>query len=102
MKKTKLSNDMGMIFKDILDIEITLDNSLQDMLNKFYDVMSKYSICQGTWTETGGRSIANPEWTICFKAFLMHKQAVIDFRMLLAEVPSKLLAYDKEPKSKRK
>jgi hypothetical protein len=93
---------MGKIFKDIIDIEITLDDSFQCMLNKFYDVMRKYSICQGTWTETGGRAIANPEWTICFKAFLMHKQSVIDFRMLLAELPPELLAYDKKPKSKSK
>jgi hypothetical protein len=103
MKKDKSSfvNNMGEIYKDIKSIEIDANASLQSHVDKFYKVMRKWGICQGNWTEGGGRSISTPEWCMCFMVFKDHFKAKFDFYFILSTPPKDLLAYGKRPSKKK-
>jgi hypothetical protein len=106
MKKIKEKNDfvknLNEVYKDILAIKITVDDSHKTTMGKFYDVMRKWGICQGTWSKNGnGRILNNPEWNLCYAAFKEYRMNHFDFFMGLTEPPKDLLAYGEKPNSKK-
>lgn len=97
IEKGNFVDNLGEIYQDILDIKIDSKDSFQSMMNKFYDVMRKWKICQGTWSENG-RTCNNAEWNMCFAVFKQHKILAFDIWLALSNPPEDLRAYGKEPK----
>lgn len=98
---TEFGKNLAKINKDIMAIKISHNDSFKTMMNKFYAVMRKWKICQGTWTENGGRICNNYEWTMCFEVFKSHKLLSYDIWLALTEPPKDLLAYGPKPKQKK-
>lgn len=97
IEKSDLTEKLGSVYKDISNIEITADDSFNSLMKKFYAVMTKYGICQGTWSENG-RICNNPEWCICYSSFERWVNLKFNILSLMNEPPKHLLAYGKEPK----
>lgn len=95
-KKPKISQNLQAIYNDINSIKIDIKDSFLSCMQKFYAVMRKWGIKQGTWTKNG-RSVCSAEWNMCFAVFKQNKILALDIWLVLNEPPSDLLAYGKEP-----
>lgn len=100
IEKTDFTEKLGNLYRDISDIKFTESDSMESLLDKFYAVMSKWGICKNTWTEHGSMCGNNPEWCICYMAFISLYQSNFDFKMLLNTPPKHLLAYGSSPHDK--
>lgn len=96
-EKPDFNKNLENIYKDILGIKIKVTDSFQSSLDKFYKVMRKWGIKQGTWSENG-RTACNAEWIMCFSVFKQHKILALDIWLCLNNPPKDLLAYGDEPK----
>lgn len=57
------------VSKEIINMKIEPGKSIKTHFNKFYEIMRKYNIKQGTATDNGVAR-KNYEWTICWKLFM--------------------------------
>ena len=57
-KKALLSK----VFSDIQDLPIKNSDSFNKIRRKFYDIMRKHGIKQGTRNRNGSIAVNNPEW----------------------------------------
>jgi hypothetical protein len=69
--------NISKVAEDIIKIKFKRSDTLSSCLKKFYDVMRKHGIKQGTPTcndegEEVGRIVANFEWTMCYALFVKH------------------------------
>jgi hypothetical protein len=101
-EKTLAADSLAAIFKDINATKVSNADSLDTLMDKFYKLMRKHGIKQGTWTEGGGRLVSNFEWTMCLIAFRSHVNAKWDWAFLMGNTPKDLLAYGAKPKIKTK
>jgi hypothetical protein len=85
---------MRKISEELIKIQI-LDEKIQtEILDKFYTIMRKYGIKEGTITKNkSGRVIANFEWTMCKHLFLDKLESEVKITSLLNDVPKDLQAY---------
>ena len=97
IEKTQSVFNMGKIYKDINGIKIDEKDSFGSLLKKFYTIMESNGICQGNWTENG-RTMATPEWCMCWQVFKSNIEAKINWMFLMCDPPNHLLAYGKKPK----
>lgn len=98
MSKNTNAKILADVYNDIMKININKNDSFKKLQNKFYDVMTKHNIRQGTWSENGkGRLMNNPEWVFCWGAFETRIKTHLMW-MSLENPPKHLLAYDKETK----
>lgn len=97
--KPDLSKNLDAIYRDIIGIEVKITDSFETLLNKFYEVMRKWGIKQGTWSEegNGNRTMINAEWNMCWQVFRAHKILEYDIWLILHEPPDDLLAYGEKP-----
>src|SRR5687768_3944523 len=103
MEKSDFAKQLGELFQDIRTINVTFNSTRQEQLNEFYKIMKKWGICQGTWTEGGGRSVANYEWTLCKDIFNSHVNSSYSILEIFDEnIPEEILGYGKPPKTKTK
>ena len=93
MKKSETVIAMGVVFHDINAIKVEMTDSFESLMNKFYSIMRKHGICQGTKSDNGV-CVSNPEWIMCFETFKMHKILAFDLFLILNEPPVDLIAYD--------
>ena len=98
-EKEQVIEKMREVAKDIITCKITRDMSHEQCMKKFYSIMRKHGIKQGEWTEGGGRTTNNFEWTMCFTLF----RSVCHDQFLLSDLfgegmPKDLRAYGPEPK----
>lgn len=101
IEKSGKAEILGDIYKDINAIKIEATDSFDTLVKKFYKVMGKHGICQGTWSENGkGRLTDNPEWCMCWNTFKSNIEAKLTLFYLFSNPPKKLLAYGEQPKSK--
>lgn len=98
MKLKSIRKNLAEIYKDLQDIKIEPTDSFQSSLDKFYSVMRKWGVKQGTWTKGGGRLCDNPEWSMLWAVYRENKILSLDVWMALSEPPKDLLAYGKPPK----
>lgn len=96
------NNCMDVVYRDILAISFDINDTFKSITDKFYKVMRKNKICQGTWTETGSRQVANPEWCAAYLIFETHVMTSWKWQLLLNDPPKDLLAYGTKPSKKRK
>jgi len=100
--KTDKATHIGNVYNDIQAIEFDINDSFKMLMDKFYVVMRKHGICQGTWNESGtGRCVSNPEWVMSYQAFKSHIESRWMWASLMTEPPKDLLAYGKKPKSNK-
>lgn len=68
-------------------------------MKKFYGIMKKHGLRQGTWSKVGGgRRCNNFEWTMCLVLFLetfSSDRRLLD--MFGDKMPKELMAYGKKP-----
>lgn len=93
-KRSDFVKNLDAIYNDIIDIKIDSKDSFETMMDKFYDVMRKWGICQGTITESGSRLVNNAEWNMCFQVFKQHKLLAFDLWLILSTPPEDLQAYE--------
>lgn len=62
--------DMSKVSKDIIDIKFKPSDTLQVAMNKFYFIMRRHGIKEGTSDGKGGRIVCNYEWTMCMVLFI--------------------------------
>ena len=92
--KTK---DINKIAKDIISIKLDKSDTLEICMNKFFDVMRKYGIKEGTirFDKNGkstGRICDNPEWCICKSLFFRSFENFLELQILFGNcVPEDLL-----------
>ena len=98
IEKKEIASNLGKIYEDILSIKIDMNDSFKSSMDKFYNVMRKWGVCQGTWSENG-RTVNNAEWNMCFQVFKAHKIMAFDVWLILSTPPDDLLAYGEKPKS---
>lgn len=96
IEKTDFTKNINNIYNDIIEIEIDENDSFKTSLNKFYDVMRKWGICQGNWSGNG-RTCCTAEWNMCYQVFKTHKILSLDTWLILSEPPEDLLAYGEKP-----
>lgn len=87
---------MREVAKDIIQLKFSETDTLQQCLDKFFTVMLKHGIKEGTPTfnddgQEVGRTMANFEWTICFQLFQSRIQSFIELHVLFGNVPKELL-----------
>ncbi len=99
VEKSTLCQNLGDVYKDINAIKIEATDSFDTLVKKFYAVMTKHGICQGNWSGNG-RTVATPEWCMCWHNFKSNIEARFDWIYLMSEPPTHLLAYGKKPKMK--
>jgi hypothetical protein len=88
--------DLNAVYKDIMAIEIQPTDTFISMMDRFYAVMRKWGICQGTWS-TNGRLCNTAEWNMCYSVFKLHKIMALDIWLVLNEPPEDLRAYGRCP-----
>lgn len=74
---------------DIIGIKFEDSDTLQDCMNKFYDIMRKHGIKEGTPSKNG-RTVARYEWTMCFELFKEMLKSYFTVRTLLNDTPEDL------------
>jgi hypothetical protein len=99
-KKPEFNQRLDEIYCDIIHIKVKPTDSFESLLKKFYAVMRKWGIKQGTWSDNGSRCVNNAEWNMCYQVFKEHKILSYDLWMCLNTPPKDLLAYGKKPKQK--
>jgi hypothetical protein len=98
-EKSDFANNLDEIYRDLLNIKIDANDSFKSSMDKFYEVMRKWGICQGTWSENG-RAICNAEWIMCYQVFKERKLLALNMFLMMAEPPEDLIAYGQKPKEK--
>jgi hypothetical protein len=98
-KKNVLRDHLSLMYTDIHRIKILSTDSFLTLQKKFYTVMRKHGLKQGTWSDNG-RTICNPEWVLCQQVFDQHVANAFLLRKFLSTPPKDLLAYGPEPKRK--
>jgi hypothetical protein len=98
-KPNEYIKHMGDVYNDIYAISIDNKDSINTLLKKFYAVMDKWGICQGTWSENG-RTMSNPEWCMCWNTYVNLIKNKIVIIGLIGNPPENLLAYGKPKTSK--
>ncbi len=100
INESELSKYLGEVYKDIIGIKVEKKDTIQTLLNRFYEVMTKHGICQGNWSENG-RTISTAEWNICWHTFKGHIQTKLMWVGLMSQPPKHLLAYGQKPSEKK-
>jgi len=90
------SADIREVAKDIVGLKFKKTDTLKDCMNKFFAVMKKHGIKQGTpsFNDEGkevGRTRDNFEWTICKQMFIKQVESFFELDMLFGNIPKELL-----------
>ena len=90
--------NMSEVAKDIIEIKLKKSDTLSGCLKKFYAVMEKHGIKQGTPTfnEEGkrvGRKCNNFEWTMSIGLFHTHVNSFLELQDMF-NVPKNLSEYE--------
>lgn len=95
--QSQFIKDLNKIYKDLLNIKITKKDSFETSMKKFYAVMRKWGICQGTYDKNGnGILVNNPEWNMCFNVFWTNHISTFNIWLALSTPPKDLRAYNKK------
>ena len=86
---------LAKVFLDIQEIKIKKSDSFNTMRRKFYDVMRKHGIKQGTRNKDGQLMVNNPEWQASEFLFDEQIRSFIALTLCLDcfETPKDLEAY---------
>jgi hypothetical protein len=83
------------IAKEIINTEFLEDKDLKRIMNKFYKIMRKHGIKQGTWNkEKTYRNCDEFEWTMFKELFISRVKSQLDFSEFLLDIPKDLQGYN--------
>lgn len=82
---------MKEVAKEIIEIKIKKEDTLESLMEKFYFIMRKYNIKQGTWVGNA-RQLENPDWVMCEVLFIDRIQSFFGFYHFYNPVPKDLEA----------
>jgi hypothetical protein len=81
------------VAKDIIFMRLN-KQTIEYLFTKFYGIMRKHGIKQGTLDEKGRLQIANFEWTMAWRFFLTTIETQLNEKMILeVETPDDLEHY---------
>ena len=81
---------IGIVAKDIIHMKFKSSDTIQGCMKKFYTIMRRYGIKQGTKVGNGIQQRSNPEWTICFTLFKNSLTCYFDISDLFDKAPKDL------------
>lgn len=86
-----MEREISEVAKEIIEIEFNMDMTLSEGLSKFFDIMRKYQIKEGTpaFNDRGekvGRNVANWEWTMCKALFFDILGGYIEMETMIGDV----------------
>lgn len=79
--------DMSKVAKEIINMPVDKTDTIEGLFNKFFKIMKKYGIKQGTKTEFGFTK-SRFEWTMCEKLFVENIVNKIHVLRLLDDIPT--------------
>ena len=82
--------DIKKVAKEIVTLKFKKSDTLNDCLNKFYAIMRKYNIKQGTKVGNG-RQCDNFEWTLCKQSFNETLKSFFELESLFGNISEDLL-----------
>lgn len=89
----KPNKELRAISKEIIHLKIDNADTMKSLSKKFYSIMKKHHICQGTKTKNGV-ACDNPEWVMCHELFKSSIQSYINWKNLTSEdIPEGLVHY---------
>jgi hypothetical protein len=90
--KSLLRCDMSAVAKEIIFMKVNDNDTIADLRNRFFDIMRKHGIKDGTKREDGSIIGANFEWTMCESLFFqtIHDQLRLEL-MLVCSTPEELM-----------
>ena len=92
MKNKKEIKFMAKVAKEIILVEFPNKTTMFQVRKKFYEIMRKYGIKEGT--ENGnGRSVCNYEWTMCKILFIDTVKSSLQMSFFGFETPKDLEQY---------
>jgi len=93
---------MRAVARDIIDFnKERKDLKHSEVMKGFYAIMKKHGIKQGEWSENGGRTCNNPEWTMCLHLMRDTVHLNTQLQDLFGDkMPAELQAYGTQPKFK--
>lgn len=88
--------DIREISKSIIELKFKKTDTLKICMDKFYNVMKKHNIKQGTQllndeNKDAGIIGDNYEWTICKQLFFKQIESFFEIDMLFGNIPKRLL-----------
>ena len=84
MQKHKVLREVA---EDLIKTKFVTDKEITKILNRFYKIMRKHGICEGTLTKNkNGRILNNFEWTMCKDLFVRKIQSDIEMAGLLGSL----------------
>lgn len=92
----KNMNKIRVVAKDIITTKFLIKSEVIRINNRFYKIMRKHGICEGTRTKNRtGRLCNNFEWTISRELFLNQVKDKLDVgaSLLALGIPEDLLSY---------
>lgn len=98
-KTTQLSGqsilDMRKVAEAIISIKVEPSDTIEGLHKKFFSVMRKYGIKEGTTLKNGCRQCNTPEWTMCLYLFEAQIKNGINLAHLIGSIqtPKSLLSY---------
>lgn len=86
---------MRSISEEIIKTDLLTERQCASIMNKFYTIMRKYGIAEGTALEDGiGRSLCNYEWTMCKNLFIdVIKTQLESYTLFRDRTPEDLKVY---------
>ena len=94
-KKDKPPMRLRAVARDIITEKYLSKKDIDKITNKFYAIMKKHGIKQGTRTGKHAIQIANAEWSMCKDLFMQRILSQINISMLFeSNLPKELEAYD--------
>lgn len=84
---------MNKVAGDIIKTKIEYEETMEEIMSKFYSIMRKHGIKQGTKTKGGGTLCNNFEWTMCKALFLMVIHDNLNMHEMLSGIPEDLKYY---------
>jgi hypothetical protein len=83
------NTSVGAVAEDIIHMKFKSSDTIQGCMKKFYTIMRRYGIKQGTKVGIGIQR-SNPEWTICFTMFKNTFTCYLDINDLFNKAPKDL------------
>lgn len=83
------------VAKEIIDTNFLDEKDIKKIMNKFYKIMRKYGIKQGTWSKgKKGRNCDEFEWTMFKELFMAQVTSQLTFADFLKDIPKDLQGYN--------
>ena len=91
-KIPKKSLNIREVAKEIIDMKIEEKDSLKTLRNRFYKILIKHGIKEGTKQDVGV-TVSNPEWTMCQGLFVDGIIGKLKWDNVIEEKPKSLRHY---------